>query len=334
MKRLEKTVWLVYNLNMNAQYSLAFCFLFLTFGVPIYATTWDEPWHDIVVKESDSFVFARIDSSNSKKGVNLTIIKNISGRQIVGKIKINDFYLLNFTSYSGNGGGFFHFSGAKEGYFFIKQNKNKNYCIATPTTGFAIVENGLVYATYRHSYHQALVPVDIYEKTMEAIFNNYHGLSYDISYIRNFISQYITRQPAGLTNSEMDTFFLQHVALETIYHLRFSEYYSEILPFLAETLSFQIQVSAVRALTAFNTDQCKNELIRIINAPNRNAFVQVMSVWALSEFMPIELKSALIELEKNASNEYNGFGGNIMDPRVGTYIPSVKIALQDLIEKL
>ncbi|MDR0320910.1 MAG: hypothetical protein LBI28_05355 [Treponema sp.] len=319
---------------MRMKYSLTFSFLIFVLGIPIYATTWDEPWHDIVVKESDSFVFARIDSFDSRNGVNLTIIKNISGRQIIGRIRINDFYLLNFTSYSGDDEGFFHFSGAEEGYFFIKQKENGNYSIATPTAGFAVVRNGLVYATYRHSYHQALVPVDIYEKTMEAIFNNYHGLSYDISYIRNYISQHITRRPAGLTNSERDIFFLQHVALETIYHLRLSEYYSEILPFLVATLSFQIQVSAIRALAAYNTDQCKNELLRIINAPDRDTFVQVISVWTLSEFIPIELKSELIELEKNASNESNGFGGNLMDPRVGTYIPSVKVALQNLIEKL
>jgi hypothetical protein len=319
---------------MKTKHLLSLVFLMLILGMPIYATTWDEPWHDTVVKESDSFVFAKINSFNVKNGLNLTIIKNISGKQIVGKIKVNDFYLLDFTSYSGDGGGFFHFSGAKEGYFFIKQKANGKYSIATPTTGFAILENGLVYATYRHSYHQALVPMDIYEKTMKAIFNKYHGLPYDTNYISNYINQHIKQRPADLTPGERDTFFLQHVALETIYHLRLSEYYSEILPFLAATLGFQIQVSAIRALAAYNTDQCKSELLKIINAPDRDTFVQVMSIWTLSEFMPNELKSALVKLEENASNERNGFGGNIMDPRVGTYIPSVKIALQNLIEKL
>lgn len=302
--------------------------LVITSGIPIFATTWDEPWHDEVVKNADSFVFARINSFNERTGVNITIIKTISG------IKITGFYLLEFTSFSGDGGGFFHFANATEGYFFIKQDANGNFCIATPTTGFAIVENGMVYATYRHSYHQALVPKDIYEKTMEAIFNNYHNQPYDNIYINEFVRNYIAQRPANLDSSGANIFFMQHVALESIFHLRLSGYYSEMLPFLNSNTHFHVQVSAVRALIAYNTDDCKNELLKIINANDRDNFVQVMSIWTLAEFKPIELRQKLIELEKNASTENNGFGGNIMDPRVGTYIPSVKIAIQNLINNL
>jgi hypothetical protein len=39
-------------------------------------------------------------------------------------------------------------------------------------------------------------------------------------------------------------------------------------------------------------------------------------------------------LEKTASEKENGFGGNIMDPRVCTHIPTEKDALQELINEL
>jgi hypothetical protein len=122
--------------------------------------------------------------------------------------------------------------------------------------------------------------------------------------------------------------------LECIYHLRLSGYYEEIIPFLNSFQNIHDQISAIRALRAYNTDDCKNELIKIINARSRNNFIQVISIWTLAEFNPVELKYKLIELLENASTENNGFGGNLMDPRIGTYIPSVKTALQNLIDLL
>jgi hypothetical protein len=179
--------------------------LFALMGVPVFATTWDEPWHNEVVKNADSFILARIDSFDTKTGVNITVKKTISGKEITGSIKIMNFYLLQFTSFSDDSGVFSHFSGAREGYLFIKQNANGDFCIATPTTGFAIVQSGTVYATYRHSYHQALVPIDVYEKTMEAIFNSIYINEYIIA-MKNVMNAQTAHNrsvyafcPAGLT---------------------------------------------------------------------------------------------------------------------------------------
>jgi hypothetical protein len=146
--------------------------LFLAFAfvtTMTFATTWDEPWQDKVIKEADYFVFAKVKSFNKKKGVTIEIIKSLGGQELKGKIKITDFYLLDLCSSSVGHGAEFQFDGIKECYIFIKKNDNGKYCIATPTAGFDYLKDGSVYATYRHSYHQALVPVDIYEKTMTAI---------------------------------------------------------------------------------------------------------------------------------------------------------------------
>ncbi len=59
-----------------------------------------------------------------------------------------------------------------------------------------------------------------------------------------------------------------------------------------------------------------------------------MCVWSLSEFNPKELKTQLQKIEKSASDESDDFGGNIMDPRVCTNIPTLKNALKDLVDKL
>lgn len=308
--------------------------LFLTITLSTFATTWDEPWQDQIIKEADYFVLAEIKPFDEDKGVKIKIIKTLGGEQLKGKIKITDFYLLDICSTSGGHGPEFSFEDIKKCYFFIKKNDEGKYCIATPTSGFADVEEQNVYATYRHSYHQALVPVDIYEKTMTAIFNCYHNASYDAQGIREYIDKYISLEPASFDDSEIEVFYSQHVSLEVIYHLRLNEYYDRIIPFLNDTSNIHHQISAARALITYNSEHCKKALISVIADTTRSDFVQVMCIQTLSEFKPTELKSQLIGIQTTASTEMNGFGGNIMDPRVCTYVPDVKEALTTLIERL
>lgn len=308
----------------------AFCFIFSN----SWATTWDEPWQDQVIKEADHFVFAKILSSDEHKGISIEIVKSIAGKELKGKINITDFYLLYLCSNTEGHGPEFNFEEIKECYFFIKKNKNGKYCIATPSAGFAVVEDGNVYSTYRHSYHQGLTPVDIYEKTMQAIFNNYHHKEYDKKFISEYVNKYISLDPAGFDESQIKTFFAQHVAMECIYHLKLTEYFANLIPFLSDTSNFHNQVSAARALGSYNSPQAKTELLKVISDSTRGNFVKVICIWTLASFIPKELKTELTNLMENASDKDNGFGGNIMDPRVCTHFPSVRTALEDLILKL
>ena len=309
-------------------------FIIFLISAGLRATTWDEPWQDKVIKGADSFILAKIKSFDRNHGVDLEIIKTLAGKELRGNISITDFSLLKLTSYSTGNDAHFEFEGIKESYFFIKKDEKGKYCIATPTTGFDYIEGGKVNATYRHSYHQALVPIDIYEKTMTAIFNNYHNLPYDKKFINDYVNEYLQQKPAGLDSTEIETFFYQHVALECIYHLRLKGYYRQVIPFLNDTTNFHNQVSAARALIAYNTPECKQELLKVISDTARNNFIQVICIWTLTAFNPKDQKDRLIKIEKSASDEPNGFGGDIMDPRVGTYFPTVKKALEKLIETL
>jgi hypothetical protein len=304
------------------------------FWTTTFATTWNEPWQDKVIKEADFFVLAKINSFDRKEGASIEIIKSLGGQELTGEIKITDFYLLELCSSSGGHGAEFNFEDMTECYIFIKKNDKGNYCIATPTTGFNVVVNGNVYATYRHSYHQALVPADTYEKTMTAIFNKYHNKPYDNQFINEYVNKYLSLKPAGFKESEINTFFSQHVALECAYHLRLTGLYSKIIPFLNDTSNFHNQVSGARALISYNTDECKQELLKVISDTTRSNFVQVLCIWTLSEFKPRELKDQLIKISETASTEENGFGGNIMDPRVCTDFPDVKRAILKLTDSL
>jgi hypothetical protein len=298
------------------------------------ATTWDEPWQDQVIKQADCFVLAEIIVCDGAKSATISIEKTLAGKQLSGKIKITDYYLLHLGSYSYTSELDFAFNKANSYYFFIKKDSAGNYCLATPTSGYAMLEKDKVYATYRHSYHQALVDADVYEKTMTSIFNNYHGLPYDKAYIEAFVKKYLSMKPSGFEKDEMETFFNQHVALECIYHLKMGGYYEQILPFLHDTTNFHNEVSAARALRAYNTPECKQQLMHVISDTTIEGFIRVICLWTISEFKPTELKEDMTKLVANASVKESGFGGDIMDPRVGTRFPNVKEALEELIAKL
>ncbi len=309
------------------------CLVFLQVSLSLSATTWDEPWHAEVVAEAESFVFAKIKSYDEEKGVKLQAVETLAGKKVAKTIEITNFYLLDLCSRSAGHGPEFHFSGAEESYFFLKKVKGK-YCIATPTTGFAVLKQGNVYATYRHSYHQALVPKDIYQLTMTAIFRHLHQQAFEPAPIKAYVDAQLSKKPAAFTEEEVDVFFGQHVALESIHHLNLDGYYANLKPFLLDTANFHNQISAARALHTSNSDECKTLLVNVLEESRIDPFVKLMCVRTLAHFKPLQLKARLIALSKNASNEENGFGGNIMDPRVCTSLPSVKSALEELIDSL
>ena len=307
-------------------------FLAVIFG-QAKATTWDEPWQNEVIKQAGYFVLAKVLNYDADKGVTIRILNQFGGSKLEGELKITNFYLLHLCSSSGGEGPEFEFDGVDSCYFFIKKNAKNEYCISTPTSGFATVQNGQVNATYRHSYHQALVDQSLYEKTMTAIFNHYHNLPYDTKFINDFVKKYVSMKPAGFSKDEISTFFNQHVALECIYHLSLPGYYEDIIPFLHDK-NFHNQVSAARALIAYNDDKSRQSLMGMIRDTSVRGFVKVMCIWTLGSFKPRNLKPELEELQKTASEAENGFGGNIMDPRVCTNIPTVKEALTKLVAEL
>lgn len=308
----------------------ALAILFALVIIKTNATTWDEPWHDQVVKKAQSFLLAKIVSVDLKKGIRLQLIKLLSGIAVSDTFSINGFNQLHLCSVSGGEGAMFNFEGVDSCYFFVSKNDSNAYSIATPTAGFAVLHNGVVSATYRHSYHQAAVDKDLYEKTMTAMFNAHHNIAYDTTSIKSFISLQLSQKPAGFDKSEIALFFTQHVALELLYHLKLKREYKELEPFLTSE-NFHAQVSAARALYWNTESDSQSGLLGLIQNDNSRNFVKVIAIWALGEQHAVHLKEQLAKLAATASGDENGFGGNIMDPRVCTHFPSVKAALNKLI---
>ncbi len=306
-----------------------FLFLTLTAQTKVSAETWNEPWQKEIIKKADYFVLGRVLSNIDSIGTEIEIIKFFGNQKLTGKILINGFSLLQMTSSSGHG---VHLDFEKDQifYFLLTKREDGNYAIPTPTSGFAILdEDKNVYATYRHSYHQALVSQEIYEKTYTEIWNYYKTSEFNKENILPFINEYIDKEPAGFVESEISTFFLQHAALETAYLLDITIELDRLKKFV-ESDNFHSRVSALQLLSNSKDKRTKEYLFDFIKNENNENFEKVIAIWSLSKIGGKEYKNKLIAIVDIVSDEETGFGGNIMDPRIGTHFPSPKSAIEEL----
>src|SRR5690349_21326552 len=102
---------------MPVRASAAILFLLLSFQI-CRATTWDEPWHEAVVKNADVFIRAKV-VKNDKTKVSLQIVKQLAGEKVPETLVVSGFSMLHLTSFSrGNDETEFHLTAGKEYYFF------------------------------------------------------------------------------------------------------------------------------------------------------------------------------------------------------------------------
>lgn len=306
-----------------------FLILILTVQTKVLAETWNEPWQKEIIKKADYFVLAKVLSNVESIGTEIEIIKYFGNQKLDGKILINGFSLLRLVSSSGHG---VHLNFEKDQffYFLLTKREDGNYAIPTPTSGFAFLdEDKNVYATYRHSYHQALVPQEIYERTYIEIWNYYKTAEFNKENVLPLINKYIDKEPAGFEENEISTFYIQHAVLESAYLLEIPIALNRLKKFV-ESDNFHSRVSALQLLSNSNAEETKEYLFAFVNDEQNENFEKVIAIWSLRKNGGKEYKEKLLEIAENQSDEQTGFGGNLMDPRVGTYFPSPKSAIKAL----
>lgn len=308
---------------------IALLILTLSIHSKVLAETWDEPWQKEIIQNADYFVLAKVLSNVDSIGTEVEIIKYFGNQKIGGRILINGFSLLNITSSSGHG---VHLDFEKDQtlYFLLNKREDGNYAIPTPTSGFAVLDSDKnVYATYRHSYHQTLIPQDVYEMTYKEIWDYYKTGEFDKDRILPFINEYIDKSPAGFEEEDISTFFLQHAAMETAYLLDIQIELDRLKKFV-ESKNFHSRVSALQLSGNSNMEPTKEYLFDFISNEQNENFEKVIAIWSLNRIGGKVYKKKLLKIVDKLSDEDTGFGGNIMDPRVGTHFPSPKRAVEEL----
>ena len=293
-----------------------------------------------MVRRAGCLVLVQVTENRDNKELLVKVIRHLAGENPGGAMTIKGFYGLKLTSASVGHEAPLRFPKGYTGYFLLKKAPDaKSWQLATPTAGWATLgEKKVVTATFRHSYHKALVDADTYEKAMTAIFNHLHGKKHDAKFIRGLFDDVLKQKPAALdprnyTGETSALFFKQHVAMECFYYFGTEADLPLLEPFV-NSEDFHCQVSAARALSGVDCERSRKRLVEFVEAADRAPFAKVMAVWGLKR---LGARGSAARLRKyaataKAAGEKCGFGGNIMDPRVGTAFPdTVKGAIDALL---
>jgi hypothetical protein len=306
----------------NLLFLIAFCFSFSA-----SATTWPEPWQKDIIQSADHFVYAEVVSCVDSS-MEVKVLKSFGNDGLEGKtLHVDGFYLLVLCSYSEGHGAEFEYAAGDRGYLMLKAGDKGNYGLPTPTSGFDRIVDGKVYATYRHTYHQALMDSTDYELTYTEIWKYYKTGSYDREKILAFIHAQLSSPPAGFGEEEIGTFFKQHAALETAYLLDISLELNEVMPFM-KIDNFHSHISALRAMQHIKTKETGDFLLKHIADKEVGEFEKVIAIWSLQAMGTKEQKTELRKLAKKLPDESVHFGSNLMDPRICTSLPSPKEAAE------
>jgi hypothetical protein len=218
------------------------------------------------------------------------------------------------------------------GYFFLKKGKDGKYMLPTPTSGYDKTAKDSVVSTYRHSYHKAMVSVPDYELTYTEIWKGLHHQSFDKSKIEAYIKQQVGQPAAGFSSDEIKLFFRQHIALESAYMLG--------IPIGLDTLkkfnlkdNFHATVSMLEVLGNNKDAASKDYLLNFIQQKGVDPFCTTIAIQSMIRINDPIYNGALGKQVNRLSNEKGSFGGDIMDPRVCTELPSPKFMVENLIRK-
>ncbi|MFN5460297.1 MAG: hypothetical protein ACK5AY_10350, partial [Bacteroidota bacterium] len=255
-------------------------FIHFSFGL-----TWDEPWQEEIFNKSDYFVLGRVIDANSAS-VKIKVLRQFGDKKTEGEIELKGFHLLRVCSQSDSDKVAFYFQMIDSVYLFLKKTEI-GYCLPTPTSGYAIVTNGKVLSTFRHSYHQAHLGVANYELCMKYIWAFYKKLDSDKKPMTEFIDKNLKKKPAGFNGNEINLFFLQHAALEVLYHSKSTADLQMILPF-AYSNNNHLVISAVQCLGNYDSDESKKVLLKIISDPAKDNFVKSLAIECIRKIKPKE----------------------------------------------
>jgi len=174
------------------------------------ADSWDEPWHEEVVANSDSFGLYKV--INTSKGIlRVKQLKHLAGTKTPNRLEVSCCHLRRWASKSSNSHPYeaHHYFEKDQSYYLYLRNSKDNaddseWSVATPTSGYAKLDEsigkmGAVIATYRHSLHQVLVSQEIYESTQICIFTALNEGACEDQTVDTFIEENLSEAVAILS---------------------------------------------------------------------------------------------------------------------------------------
>jgi len=286
------------------------------------ATTWDEPWQLQVATEAKTLALYRIESLKDDSAT-VTLLKHLAGTPTKQKIRIA-------ARESGFGMGEDHgeqlwLEEGESYYLYLSPGPKGTWRLPTPSSGADLLTpDGQVEATYRISIHKVLVPRDVYEMTQTCIFEVMHARPCVREPVDKFIAEALAEPVGklfkGMSESDMQRFSRQHVALETAAALQAPLPADVITRFEAEPF-FHVQISLLKYLSRSPIEDRWHRIALVVCDPKQHPLVRNYGALLIGtqnvRSEAATLKGCAIEKSEHGVM----LAEDIMDPRVGTAFP-------------
>jgi hypothetical protein len=308
------------------------CFVML-WPLSVTAVTWNEPWFEKYFPQVTHVLQVKIMDNQSFEFAEVEVVSTLAGKPVSGKIRIQGFFQLKTCVDQGEPIPGIWLQKMDTCYLFLRQDKGRSFQLPTPTSGMVPLSAGWVNCSLRHSYHQAIIEKDFFERGVKASYDVFRGKAMTDTMLRDQITGWLEKVPASPFGETETEFYHQQVALELVYHLKLIDLVPLVMPFAHHEQSLH-QLSAFRAfraapsadLTAFIFDEVRN--------PNRHKMVRsvAMETLILSPFKP--QRTAVELFYADTQDEYIGFGGDIRDPRTCTQLTGIRTLTAALLRQL
>jgi|GEM_PF-3370704 len=323
-----------------------------TFLIPsvAFATRWNEPFHEELVRRSDAFAKIRVLSAeedkksenssdfalpeNDPSDLNVEVLAVYAG-DAPKKLTVSHY---TFNQYYGD-----EHSGLGIGgeYYVFLEKDDRGWGIATPTAGFVEAKDDLIVGSYRISCAGGFYETQWYVETQTLLFQLLHGDQSNKAKLSALVTEQL-KQPSKVFGGIGDpklalTFFKQSASNEILAMMPELAPNVNLDPFLAAA-DFHAQISGIRALSARKGKLVVDRLIGFLTEPTSEAVPRVVAVRALQKHaISSAQRKRLITILATADTERVDLcGGSIMDPRIvpGYTSVSLKMALSELLDSL
>lgn len=281
-----------------------------------WATTWHEPYTRQIVADAETFLLAEVVGQEAA-GPRVRVIEVYEGSSPPGEFVVKE---------AGDG----PVAGARSGarVLLLLDRVGASWTMQTPTSGAFLRDGDHVIGDYRISFHAGVFDEQDFVAAVSALWEQEHRRQPDLGWLERLRGS-LEQEPVGPDgdprSATSQTFFRQHLALEGLHYFGGGSV-EELRPFVDSEV-WHHRASSARALGTVGGDAAVAALLWLATDESEHPYVRLLAAEALEGLgdprAAPELRAAAME----ASDDEVVLATNLMDPRVGTQIGSVRSAM-------
>ncbi|GEM_PF-6982810 len=285
-----------------------------------WATTWHEPYTRQVAADAETFVLVEVVGEGPK--VNLLEVYEGASPPVTFVVKE-----------AGDG----PVASARSGQrvLLLLDRVGASWTLQTPTSGAFLRDGDHVIGDVRISFHAGVFDEQDFVAAVRALWRLEHGKQPDLAWldrVRASLKEPPTGPEADARSEASQRFFAQHLALEGLHYFGGGSV-DELRPFVDSDV-WHHRASAARALATVGDDDAVAALLWLASDTSEHPYVRLLAAQGLAVVGDPRAAPGLRELARDASDDDVVLVTNLMDPRIGTRLGSVRSAMVEAVAEL